>query len=100
MPASIGRFMILPMILILIGLFSFKMQNVMHPSSAKTVRVVIDAGHGGDFIGTQYNGVLEKNINLTISKKIQELSTEYNVDVIMTRENRCNTRKAMNYVSH
>lgn len=82
----IGRFMILPMILILICLFSFKMQNVMHPSSAKIVRVVIDAGHGGDFIGTQYNGVLEKNINLTISKKIQELSHEYNVDVIMTRE--------------
>jgi TonB family protein len=83
----VGRFMILPMITILIGLFSFKMQNnLLHSVSAKPVRVVIDAGHGGSFIGTQYNGVLEKNINLIIAKKIQSLASQYNVEVIMTRE--------------
>ncbi len=83
----VGRFMILPLIAILIGLFSFKMQNnLLHSTSAKPVRVVIDAGHGGSFIGTQYNGVLEKNINLTIAKKIQSLAGQYNVDVIMSRE--------------
>jgi N-acetylmuramoyl-L-alanine amidase len=32
------------------------------------------------------NDALEKNISLSISKKIQELSKEYNVEVIMTRE--------------
>jgi N-acetylmuramoyl-L-alanine amidase len=83
----LGRFMILPLITILIGLFSFKMQsNLLHSVSAKPVRVVIDAGHGGSFIGTQYNGVLEKNINLIIAKKIQYLASQYNVEVIMTRE--------------
>jgi N-acetylmuramoyl-L-alanine amidase len=82
----LSRFMILPMMTILIGLFSFKMHNMMHPLSAKPIRVVIDAGHGWNFIGTQYNGVLEKNINLLIAKKIQALSHEYNVDVILSRE--------------
>ncbi len=82
----LGRFMILPLISILIGLFSFKMHNIIYPSSVKSIRVVIDAGHGGSFIGTQYNGVQEKNINLLIAKKIQSFSYEYNVDVIMSRE--------------
>jgi N-acetylmuramoyl-L-alanine amidase len=82
----LGRFMILPLITILIGLFSFKMQNSLHSSSDKPIRVVIDAGHGGSFIGVQYNGVLEKNINLIIAKKIQALSGQYNVEVIMSRE--------------
>jgi N-acetylmuramoyl-L-alanine amidase len=82
----LGRLMILPMMAILIGLFSFKMHTIMHPLSAKNIRVVIDAGHGGSFNGTQYNGVLEKNINLLIAKKIQALSSEYNVDVILSRE--------------
>jgi N-acetylmuramoyl-L-alanine amidase len=82
-----GRFMLLPLIAILIGLFSFEMQNnLLHAASAKPVRVVIDAGHGGSFTGTQYNGVLEKNINLIIAKKIQSLAAQYNVEVIMSRE--------------
>ena len=81
------RFMILPLISILIGLFSFKMQsNYTHPINVKPVRVVIDAGHGGSFTGTKYNGVFEKNINLMIAKKIQSLAGQYNVDVIMSRE--------------
>jgi TonB family protein len=82
-----GRFMLLPLIAILIGLFSFKMQNnLLHAASVKPVRVVIDAGHGGSFTGTQYNGLLEKNINLIIAKKIQSLAAQYNVEVIMSRE--------------
>ncbi len=82
-----GRFMILPLIAILLALFSFRMQSsLLHSKSDKPVRVVIDAGHGGSFIGTQFNGVLEKNINLIIAKKIQSLAGQYNVDVIMSRE--------------
>lgn len=84
--ALLGRLLILPLITLLIGLFSFKIQNHFQSSGAKTIRVVIDAGHGGSFTGTQYNGVLEKNINLLIAKKIQSLAGEYNVDVIMSRE--------------
>jgi N-acetylmuramoyl-L-alanine amidase len=81
-----GRLMSLPLLLVLIGLFSFKIQNHIHWSASKSLRVVIDAGHGGSFTGAESNGVYEKSINLDISKKIQALSKEYNVEVIMTRE--------------
>ncbi len=89
--ALLGRFMILPLLLIFICLFSFKLQNtrsLLSPTtlSPATLRVVIDPGHGGVFNGTTFNGIYEKNINLSIAKKIQALSKDYHVDVIMTRE--------------
>jgi N-acetylmuramoyl-L-alanine amidase len=84
--ALLGRLMILPLIAVLIGLFSFKMGSHFHRVNSKSVRVVIDAGHGGSFTGTRSGGLLEKNINLVIAKKIQSLAPDYNVEVIMTRE--------------
>ena len=84
--ALLGRFMILPVLALLIGLFSFKLKSILPVHSAKNIRVVVDAGHGGIFSGSQINGINEKDINLSISKKIQSLAAEYNVDVIMSRE--------------
>src|SRR5450432_1369773 len=84
--AMMGRLMILPLIALLICLFSFKMNKQLLFHSQKTIKVVIDPGHGGVFTGAQSAGILEKNINLNIAKKIQSLSKEYNVEVIMTRE--------------
>ena len=80
------RLMALPLILVLAGLLSFKVSNHLSPVSSKTVRVVVDAGHGGSFTGAQYGGLLEKDINLVIAKKIQSLAPDYNVEVIMSRE--------------
>jgi TonB family protein len=84
--ALLGRFMILPLIALLMGIFSFKMQNHFSFKPTKIIRVVIDAGHGGVFPGVEFNGIYEKNINLSIARKIQSLSKEYQVEVIMTRE--------------
>jgi N-acetylmuramoyl-L-alanine amidase len=84
--ALIGRFMILPLLTLLICLFSFKMKTILPFHAAKHIKVVVDAGHGGAFPGAQINGINEKDINLSISKKIQSLAGEYNVDVIMSRE--------------
>ncbi|HET7001284.1 MAG TPA: M56/M15 family metallopeptidase, partial [Puia sp.] len=84
--ALLGRLMILPLLAMLICLFSFRIKTILPVHSAKNVRVVVDAGHGGVFSGAQLNGVYEKNINLSISKKIQSLAAEYNVEVIMSRE--------------
>jgi N-acetylmuramoyl-L-alanine amidase len=84
--AMMGRLMILPIVTLLICLFSFKMNKQLIFHSQKTIKVVIDPGHGGVFTGTQFNGVLEKDINLSLAKKIQMLSKEYNVEVIMTRD--------------
>ena len=49
--------------------------------------VVIDAGHGGKDPGkVGVNGALEKDINLSIAKKLQSLLIQNDVMVIMTRE--------------
>ena len=84
--ALAGRLMILPVIFLFICLFSFKFQNHFRMPVSKQIRVVIDAGHGGVDPGVAFHGIPEKNINLSIARKIQELAKEYNVDVIMTRE--------------
>ena len=88
-PDRLGRMMTLPVIVLLLGLFAFKLQ--IHPAlllhSPKTIRMVVDAGHGGSYPGISANGILEKDINLQIAKKIQQLAREYNIEVIMTREN-------------
>jgi N-acetylmuramoyl-L-alanine amidase len=84
--ALLGRLMVLPLIILLIGLFSFKIGNHFSSLKTKSIRVVIDAGHGGNFTGTRSGELLEKNINLVIAKKIQSLAPDYNVEVIMSRE--------------
>lgn len=49
--------------------------------------VVIDTGHGGDDPGKiAVNGVLEKDINLAIGKRVEDLLEANDVKVIMTRE--------------
>ena len=49
--------------------------------------VIIDAGHGGEDGGTSGNGgtVVEKDLNLTITKLIEERLTEKGISVICTR---------------
>lgn len=49
--------------------------------------VVIDAGHGGTDPGkVGVNGTLEKDINLSIARLVEEKLKEHQVEVIMTRE--------------
>lgn len=49
--------------------------------------VVIDAGHGGDDPGKiGINQVLEKDINLSIARKVQQYLEAQDIRVVMTRE--------------
>jgi N-acetylmuramoyl-L-alanine amidase len=84
-----ARLIIMPFILLLLCLFGFQQyksgQNFF--STKSSILVVIDAGHGGVFTGANFGHVTEKDINLSISRKIQELSKEYNVEVILSRTN-------------
>ncbi|MCA0985199.1 N-acetylmuramoyl-L-alanine amidase [Halobacillus yeomjeoni] len=48
--------------------------------------IAIDAGHGGYDGGASANSVLEKEVNLAVSKKVRDLLEKSGIEVIMTRE--------------
>ncbi len=49
--------------------------------------IVIDAGHGGNDMGAQRNGIYEKDIVLSIGKEIQKFNaTQSKYEVILTRD--------------
>jgi N-acetylmuramoyl-L-alanine amidase len=47
--------------------------------------IIVDAGHGGTDSGTIGNGVYEKNIVLSVAKKLQQKLEKAGAKVIMTR---------------
>lgn len=50
--------------------------------------IIIDAGHGGNDMGANKNGIYEKNIVLNIGKEIQKLNNSQDkYEVILTRDN-------------
>lgn len=63
-------------------------QAVNTMGSSKTLPVVvIDSGHGGRDPGkVGVNGVLEKDINLSIALRLQRLLEQNDIAVVMTRE--------------
>jgi len=88
----ISRIMALPLLFILISAFAVKLTNKPFSGIAahhayKNTTVVIDAGHGGVFRGANNIGMAEKDINLEISQKIKQLSAEYNINIVLTRNN-------------
>ena len=83
-----SRLMVLPILLVLFCVFAFKVKNnaVIHPAE-KNITVIIDAGHGGVDAGAiGINGSTEKEISLRLASKIRELSKEYNVNIVLTRD--------------
>ena len=49
--------------------------------------IVIDPGHGSKDIGTSYNDIYEKDINLSISKYLKKHLEEFGAAIYVTREN-------------
>ncbi len=54
-------------------------------SSSSTLRVCIDAGHGGDDNGTTHNDLVEKEVNLKIAKKVGKYLEDEGAKVYYTR---------------
>lgn len=56
--------------------------------SLHTLRVVIDAGHGGTDQGAYAanDGITEKGLNLAIARQMARLAPEFHIQPIMTRE--------------
>lgn len=62
--------------------------DVPEPTAAPLVskKVVIDAGHGGDDLGSTRNGIYEKNANLAIALYLRDELKEAGYEVYMIRE--------------
>lgn len=60
-------------------------ENKSTESPYSDVRIVIDAGHGGNDGGTVSGDIIEKDINFAIALKVQAALEEQGVTVIMTR---------------
>jgi N-acetylmuramoyl-L-alanine amidase len=57
------------------------------PLGSDRPRVVIDPGHGGDDPGAiGINGLREKDIILSIAQDVEEILSEQDIDVVMTRD--------------
>lgn len=48
-------------------------------------RILIDPGHGGNDPGTQHGGVLEKNINLVLARKVAAILAKRGFSATLTR---------------
>lgn len=87
----IGRLLVLPLAVLIFAAFTLKAKTFTDNINAydgKTITVVIDAGHGGsDNGGTNVQGtVLEKDLNLALTKTISALNTNQKIKIILTRE--------------
>lgn len=88
----VRRLMILPLLLLVTGLFAFRIAQEQAEEASVAVaqhpfKLVVDAGHGGTDMGTYgANNAVEKDFTLLIARKIKALSPEYGIDVVLTRD--------------
>ena len=86
------RIMVLPLVACVVCLFAFTVNNKNSVSSnkkiiaAKPFILVVDAGHGGNDDGVVANGLYEKNVALKIAQEIKNLSSQYGINVVLTRD--------------
>jgi N-acetylmuramoyl-L-alanine amidase len=82
-----GKWLTIPVLLLLLTVFSFRKHDVFIADTASPFIVMIDAGHGGNAKGTTAtDGTMEKDLNLSIAKKIKALNTNDNIKIVLTRE--------------
>ncbi len=55
------------------------------PIDPQKKTVVLDPGHGGDRTGAIYEGIAEKDINLSVALKVQSILKGSGYNVVMTR---------------
>ncbi len=55
------------------------------PTTTRPV-VILDPGHGGVDGGAEGNGIVEKEVNLAIARKVREFCTLFGFEVRMTRD--------------
>ncbi|MEO8854331.1 MAG: N-acetylmuramoyl-L-alanine amidase, partial [Ginsengibacter sp.] len=83
----ISRLLVLPLTALVFFAFTLKVKNGSNNLyKGKTITVIIDAGHGGNDNGAIFNGIKEKDINLSIAQKIADLNSNPNLKIILSRD--------------
>lgn len=54
-------------------------------SNNTTISIMLDPGHGGSDTGARRSGISEKDLNLSVSKKVADSLKNYGYNVLMTR---------------
>jgi len=84
-----SRLLVLPLAAIVFFAFTLKVNssNPTNSYNGKTITVVIDAGHGGTDNGAHSaNGLKEKDITLSIAKKIAALNSNDHINILLSRD--------------
>jgi N-acetylmuramoyl-L-alanine amidase len=85
-PGYWSRMMVLPMTFLFLCAFAAKRSAVQPLRGLSPFTVVIDAGHGGSDNGAVSGDAKEKDINLALALKVKQLSPEYHINVLLTRQ--------------
>ena len=85
-PRYINRIMALPLAFLLLCAFSGRMRPARPAATQPTFTVIIDPGHGGMDDGAVAGDTKEKDINLALALKVQQLAPEYHVNAVLTRQ--------------
>lgn len=85
----VSRLLVLPLAAIVFFAFTLKVHSTDQIDSydGKTITVVIDAGHGGNDNGATVNGLNEKDITLSLAKKIAALNSNNRIKILLSRDN-------------
>ncbi|HLI92127.1 MAG TPA: M56/M15 family metallopeptidase [Puia sp.] len=83
-PGYISRMMVLPLTFLLLCAFAVRKPSLTSPPRLFTV--VIDAGHGGPDNGAVSGDVKEKDLDLALALKVQQLAPKYHIHVVLTRK--------------
>src|SRR6185437_8184476 len=85
----ISRLLVLPLAAIVFFAFTLKVKNKnANVYDGKRITVIIDAGHGGEDKGARSSkGVQEKDITLSIAKKIAKLNSNKHINILLSRDN-------------
>jgi N-acetylmuramoyl-L-alanine amidase len=67
------------------SLATLRMEDEALPLKRERPLVVVDAGHGGGDGGAVWNGIIEKNLALTLAQKLKAQLEDLGVDVVLTR---------------
>jgi N-acetylmuramoyl-L-alanine amidase len=84
--SAIKRFIALPLIASTVLLFSFVIvAEARLEKTSKKIILLLDAGHGGKDAGSRFGTLTEKELCLKVATRIRELSADYNVAALLTR---------------